>query len=493
MTAEATEAIGVSSRASSDVLFADAAPAGSMPAAEIMARARVAATTPYPRLSPTALAEHQRRFADATPRSAQLFARGRQVLARGTQHVDQLTAPYPIYAERGSGSILTDVDGNSYVDMILAGGAISLGHSNRRLNDAIRELLVTRTGFHGNLDEYELLAAERICEIFPSAQSVRFVASGAEANLAAVRMARAHTGRRRIVKFRGHYHGWGDQFMVDLEVPGSGEYMAGGVPPEHYANTVLVHPHRPRELVDALATGEVAAVLSEPFGGESGLVPMPDGFHRWAKDLATEHGALYLLDEVVTGTRAGIGGAQRALGVTPDLFTLGKGLMNGFPSCGAVAGRKDVIDAASTGLPDGGPFAYIGGTMSGNVLSAAAAYHTLGILTEPGALDGAIAVTASLVTGLNELFDKAGVPFFAYHFGTILRIELTAPHAVGLDSMEGLTETIERRSVLSDYMIPVANSGVLSRMGRDMVSLAHTHGDNDKVVNAYAALIDCFE
>jgi len=462
------------------------------PAAEILAHTAEVAARPIRRVRPERLAKEYDTFAGGTPGSAFLFRQARAVLARGSEHVDPLSSPYPLFLSHGSGSRVEDVDGNSFVDCILAGGALSLGHNHPGLNDAIIELLRTKTGFHGHLDEAEIRAAEKIIAVFPAAESVRFTGSGAEADLAAVRMARAFTGRRRVVKFRGHYHGWGDQFMVDLEVPGSADYMAGGVPPEHYANTILVHPHRIEELEAALASGEVAAVICEPFGGESGLVPFPDGFHVEAIELAHRYGALYIFDEVLTGTRAGIGGAHAMLGVMPDLITLGKGLMNGYPSCGAVAGRKEIIDAAATGLPDGGPFTYIGGTLSGNVLSATACLQTLTELTRPGVLDGGIAVAADLVRRLNELFTESDVPFYAYHFGTILRIELTAPHGlpVGPDT---LAEIIERRALLADYMIPVANAGVLSRMGRDMLSCAHTLADNEKVVNAYARLIACLD
>jgi glutamate-1-semialdehyde aminotransferase len=466
---------------------------GSMPAAEILRRARELTERPVPRLPAARLEAERAHFRERTARSAELGRWAARSLAGGTEHVDPLSSPYPLFLRQGRGSEVVDVDGNTYVDYILAGGAIVLGHSNEVLNGRIRDLLGARTGFHGHLDEYEILAAESICEIFPAAEAVRFTASGAEANLAAARIARAFTGRTRIVKFLGHYHGWGDQFMVDLEVPGSGAFMAGGVPESHYANTVLVHPHRLDELAEVLAAGDVAAVISEPLGGESGLVPFADDFHPQAAAMAREHGALYVFDEVVSGTRVAVGGAQARLGVTPDLFTLGKGLMNGYPGCGAVAGRADVMATATTGMPAGGPFAYIGGTMSGNTLSAAACHHTLTELTRPGALDGAIEVAADLVRRLNEMFDASDTGFFAYHFGTVVKIELTASHAFGAEAIDRIDDVIERRMLLSDYMIPVCNDGVLSRMGRDMVSLAHRRIDNDKVVRAYERLVELLD
>ncbi|MCO5985373.1 aminotransferase class III-fold pyridoxal phosphate-dependent enzyme [Actinoallomurus spadix] len=463
---------------------------GSMSALEILERGRALADRPLRTIAPERMEREREIFRRRTRRSAELHAKAGGLLAGGNEHVDPLSSPYPLFLDHGDGSEVVDVDGNTYVDCILAGGAILLGHNDRELTAAIRDLLATRTGFHGHLDEYEVLAADRICRTFPAAESVRFTASGAEANLAAARIARAYTGRKKIVKFRGHYHGWGDQFMVDLEVPGSGAFMAGGVPEEHYADTVLVHPHRIDELADVLAAGDVAAVISEPLGGESGLVPFPDDFHRQASMLAREHGALYVFDEVVSGTRAGVGGAQARLGVTPDLFTLGKGLMNGYPGCGAVAGRAEIMNTAVIGLPSGGPFAYLGGTMSGNTLSMAACLHTLGAITRPGALSAAIGVASDLVTRLNELFDASDTGFFAYHFGTIVKIEMTAPHVLDAGRPENVEPIIQRRAVLADYMVPVSNGGVLSRMGRDMVSLAHSATDNEKVVNAYARLIE---
>lgn len=466
---------------------------GSMPAAEILRRAKALTERPAPELPAPRLEAERERFRRRTRRSAELGRSARERIAGGTGHVDALAAPYPIFVHQGRGATVVDVDGNAYVDCILAGGAVVLGHSEPELAETIRDLLATRTGFHGHLDEYELLAVESICEIFPAAEAVRFTASGAEANLAAARIARAYTGRSKIVKFQGHYHGWGDQFMVDLEVPGSGAFMAGGVPESHYANTVLVHPHRLDELERVLRAGDVAAVICEPLGGESGLVPFADDFHPQAAAMIRDHGALYIFDEVVSGTRVGVGGAQARLGVTPDLFTLGKGLMNGYPGCGAVAGRADIMHTAGTGMPSGGPFAYVGGTMSGNPLSAAACHQTLAALTRPGALDRAIAVTANLVRRLNDLFDAHDTGFFAYHFGTVVRVELTAPHAFGADALDHVVDILHRRSLLADYMVPVCNDGVLSRMGRDMVSLAHTDADVDKVVNAYGRLISLLD
>jgi glutamate-1-semialdehyde 2,1-aminomutase len=458
--------------------------------AEIRERAALLAAQPVRRPDPDRLQREYDRFLDRTPRSRALHRRALLVLARGTEHVDPMAHPYPLFMSAGTGSTVTDVDGNDYVDCTLAGGAILLGHNHPELNARVTDIIRDRTNFHGYLDEYEVLAAEKLCELFPSVESVRFVSSGAEANLAAMRIARAYTGRSKIIKFRGAYHGWGDQFMTDLEVPGSGTFLSGGVPEPFLSQTVLVYQNDLDELERALAGDDVAAVICEPLGAESGLVPFDDDYHVQAAELARRHGTLYVFDEVVTALRVGPGGAQARFGVTPDLTTFGKGLMNGYPSCGAVGGRKELIDTANTGVPDDRPSTYIGGTLAGNVLSTAAAYHTLCEISRPGVQDRADAVAEDLTDRLNDLFAARGTDYFAYHWGTVVRIELTASQAVRLTGPEAIADALGRRRILGSYMLPVQNCGVQSRMGRDLITTAHSTVDNGRVVAAYDRLLD---
>jgi glutamate-1-semialdehyde aminotransferase len=189
----------------------------------------------------------------------------------------------------------------------------------------------------------------------------------------------------------------------------------------------------------------------------------------------------------------GLGGAQGVLGVKPDLTTLGKALMSGYPSCGAVGGAAGIMETASTGLPDGRPYAYIVGTLSGNTLSAAAAYYTFVEMEKSGTVERMFSAAADYVGKLNTLFDASGTGFFAYNFGGIVRIEMTAPHAVPLTSPQAMEEVVERRRILTDYSLIVLERGVLSRMGRDMISCSHSAKDNDAAVGAYAALMEALE
>ncbi|MEY3845448.1 MAG: hypothetical protein RL293_1870 [Bacteroidota bacterium] len=467
-----------------------------MKTSEIFARAAEIASKPLPILNPNALTSAINELKAKTKRSAELTERAKKVLPNGSQHTLPLSNPYPFFMQKGTGSLLLDVDGNEYTDYILSGGAIILGHNDPGLIQSIQELLSTKTHFHGHFDELELDAADEVISFFPSIEKVRFTASGSEANNAAIKIARAVTGKKKLIKFLGHYHGWGHEYLMDVEVPGSGKFVTNGIPDEYMDQTILVPPNDLEKLEDVFrahqADGGIAAIIIEPYGAESGLVPIVEGFNEAALEMAHRYGALYIMDEVVTGFRLGKGGAQKRLGVMPDLTTLGKGLMNGFPSCGAVGGKSEIMDAANVSIPYSAPYTYVAGTLSGNALSVAACKHVVSTLATTNRLEHAEAMAVDVVTKLNALFTSYQSDFFAYNIGNILRVELTAPHAVPLTSQEALMEVVARRQILSSYSAIVASTGVLSRHGRDFVSCAHTVQDNDRYVAGYEKLLQSF-
>ena len=465
---------------------------------EIVDRTRALAARPARKLNPGRSASIMKQFTARTTGSARLFHQAGAVLPRGIEHAWTPSTPYPLFMNHGKGSRVWDVDGNEYVDYILAGGPLILGHNHEGLRKSMMDLIGRRTWFHGFSDEMEVKAGEKIIHHFPAIERVRFTCSGTEANAAAARIARSYTRKKKIIKFLAGYHGWSDQFMTDMEVPGSGRFVSQGIPDEILDLTVLVPPNDldalDRAFTEHASQGGVAAVFCEPVGGESGLVPFADGFHAAAIEIAHRHGAVYVFDEVVTGLRMGLGGAQEALGVKPDLTTLGKALMGGWPSCGAVCGSAEVMETATVGvIPDGKPFAYIAGTLPGNTLSAAAAYYTILELEKPGVMDRMFLVASDLVDKLNGLFAERGCGFFSYNFGGIVRTEMTAPHGVPLTGPEVFPEIIARRSLLEEYSAIVHAHGVLTRNGRDMVSCSHTTKDNDRAVSAFTALIDALE
>jgi glutamate-1-semialdehyde 2,1-aminomutase len=348
-------------------------------------------------------------------RSEQLFAEALDLLPGGVSspvRAFRAVGGSPLFVERGEGAYLVDVDGNRYVDYVLSWGPLILGHAHPRVVAALEEALRKGTSF-GAPSPLELELARLIREALPSMELVRFVSSGTEATMSAVRLARAVTGREKIVKFAGCYHGHADFLLVQA---GSGVATLGlpdspGVTPGAVTDTLTASFNDLDAVERLLAANEVAAVILEPVVGNMGLVLPQPGFLEGLRELTTEHGALLVFDEVMTGFRVHAGGAQALYGVTPDLTTLGKVIGGGLP-VGAYGGRREIMELVAPAGP-----VYQAGTLSGNPLAMTAGIETLHVLAEPGVWEGLERAGARLEAGLRTLGDGVQVARAGTMFG----------------------------------------------------------------------------
>jgi glutamate-1-semialdehyde 2,1-aminomutase len=422
------------------------------------------------------------RWAAENPRSAALSARAARLLPGGVTHDVRLAEPFPLAVARAGGARKWDLDGHELVCYVMGHGALLLGHGHPGVVAAVRAQ--AGTFFHpGAGHELENDWAELVIRLVPSAERVRFTASGTEASLLALRLARAATGRDRIVKLAGHFHGWHDQVAVGSDPP-FGQPDTAGLP-RAIAGSVTVIPADAGALAGALDGGDVAAVILEPSGAAWATVPLPGGFLAAARRLTSSAGTVLVFDEVVSGFRWAPGGVQQATGVHPDLTVLGKILAGGLPG-GAVCGRAGLMDHLSG--PGFGPRRVAHpGTHNAHPLSAAAGVVTLG-LAAPGDLQArAGRLAAALREALSAAFAGAGVAGCAYGESSTFHL------LFGHGSPEGLDAAALKNGV-PGWLSPALHCAMLSAgvhlfHGSGFLSAAHAEPDAELTVRAFTGTL----
>jgi glutamate-1-semialdehyde 2,1-aminomutase len=344
-----------------------------------------------------------------TPGSAALAARARALMPSGLAHDSRQMDPYPIYVDRAQGPVKWDVDGNRYVDYFGGHGALILGHNNPTVMAAIHAALERGTHF-GACHEQEVRWAELITQMVPSAERVRFTSSGTEATLMALRLARAYTGRSKLVRFRGHFHGWHDHMTSGQANHYDGTATTGVV--NGVADSVLLCDPNDVEGITRLFNDhkDIAAVILEPTGASFGKMPILPSFLTLLRDLTKQAGTILIFDEIVTGFRVSPGGAQAALGITPDMTTLAKIMAGGLPG-GVVTGRKDIMDWLDFKVTKAAGQEKIShqGTFNANPVSAAAGIATLEIIATTDACARANAFGEAVRAKMNEVLEEEKV------------------------------------------------------------------------------------
>ena len=352
-----------------------------------------------------------------TDRNEQLFTRAKAVIPGGVNSPVRAfgsVGGVPRFIKKAEGAFVWDENGKRYIDYVGSWGPAIVGHAHPEVLEVVREAALGGLSF-GAPTEAEIVIAEEICRLVPSVERLRLVSSGTEATMSAIRLARGYTGRDQIVKFEGCYHGHSDSLLVKA---GSGLLTFGhpssaGVPADFTKHTLVLEYNNVAQLEEtfAQAGNQIACVILEPFAGNMNLVRSTREFIRALRELTAKHGAVLIYDEVMTGFRVALGGAQSLHGITPDLTTMGKVIGGGMPLA-AFGGKREIMDCIS---PLGG--VYQAGTLSGNPVAVAAGLKTLEIIQRPGFYENLTAHTEQLVHGLKQAAAQAGIAFTADSVG----------------------------------------------------------------------------
>jgi len=422
-----------------------------------------------------------------TTRSQELFDRARELIPGGVNSPARAWTSVggtPLFFNRAEGSRIWDEDGNELIDYVCSWGPMILGHAHPAVLKAVQAAAINGTSF-GAPTAAEVRMAELVVSAVPSIEMVRFVSSGTEATMSALRLARAYTGRNKIMKFIGGYHGHDDALLVSAGSAAAGHGIpdSAGVHPD-YARDTLVAPYNDLAAVEKLFAdnpGQIAGLIVEPVAGNMGVVPPVEGFLEGLRTITEKDGALLLFDEVISGFRVSLGGAQSILGVTPDITCLGKIVGGGLP-VGAYGASAEIMKTVAPLGP-----MYQAGTLSGNPVAMAAGIAMLEELAKPGVYEELDRKGAALAKGLSEAFAEAEVPAVVNRVGSLLTVFFTGDPVIDMDSASATD-----RDLFGKFFHAIVEEGVYpppSQFEAWFVSLAHTDQDiADTVAAAKRAL-----
>ena len=441
-----------------------------------------------------AIQSSEERYCARFPKSRELFERAKTLFSRGVTHDAWYVVPFPVYMTKAQGSHEWDVDGYEYVDYFGGHGALLLGHAHPSVVEAVNKQIQIGTQY-GACHELQLEWAEWIKKLVPSAERVEFTNSGTEANMLAIRLARAYTGRNKIVRFRGHNAGFSDHVMVGLNPPWDAP-NSGGLLPADVENTIVIPMNNEAILEQALSKRDVALVMVEAAGAFSGVIGIAPPFYKTMRDCTRAYGTLLHFDEVITGFRYSPGGVQGAKGVVPDLTSLGKIVTGAIPGAGAIVGRQAVMDLflfKDEGWNRTKRVSHTG-TFNGNPLCAATGIATLKILASGEPQKRANEIAQKIRQRMEQVIDEHELPGCVFGDFSVYHIYIgecekrgTCDRSVCLNDTKVRPENIGK-SLAINFML---NGVHTPNRGYDgTVSAVHTETDIDKTILALNESLD---
>jgi len=414
-------------------------------------------------------------YLSKTAKSKALYERAKRVLPSGVSYIIRFFEPYPFYTARAEGSKLIDVDGNEYIDFWLGHAAIILGHSPPPVVEAVKKQIEIGTHF-GTSHEKEVELAEQVAKMVPSAEMVRFTNSGTEANMYATRLARAYTGRSKIVKFEGGWHGGYDALHVGVkypfDIPESAGLTSGAL-----QDTILALFNDLEAVRKKLKGEDIAAILIEPVLGAGGGIPAEKEFLRGLRELCDERGVLLIFDEVITGFRLAPGGGQQYYGVTPDITIFGKILGGGFP-IGAFCGRRDVMERLDTLIYERPRFCFHGGTFSANPISMTAGLATLKLLEDGQLINKMNKVGEKIRQRIKDIFEVRGVDVKVTGAGSLFGAHFTKE---GVKDARAVFNA-DRKKLIEYHLYMIANGVFFLPTHIGALSTAHSEDDTQRLL-----------
>jgi glutamate-1-semialdehyde 2,1-aminomutase len=442
-------------------------------------------------------------FENNCKKSKELYLEAREYIPGGVQHNLAFNYPYPLCFEKAEGAYLYDVDGNKYTDFLQAGGPTVLGSNPPEVRKEVEKLLKTCGPVTGLFHEAELLLAKEINKHMPAVEMFRMLGSGTESVMGAVRAARIYTKKKKILKVGGSYHGWSDHMVYGQKIPGSRHLLEShGIPYSTLKHTCEVRPNDLNMMEKMLwlnkFKGGTACVILEPVGPESGTRPVDFEYNAGARELCDKYGALLIFDEVVTGFRLGLGGAQGYFGVRPDLTIFGKVVAGGYPAAGGIGGSKEIINKClAAGLQSGSKKAYIGGTLAANPLSSLAGYVTIQEIARTNACEIAGKAGDRLTEGLKVLINKYELPYVAFNQGSIVHLECSGAMTFDASSFclpKSAIQLLKRKKGILERKVAMEHMGA-AYMANGIVTLAGSRAytslaDTDEVIDEALAKFD---